>query len=140
MTCLNDEQLICELAKSGMRACEIAKKFDLKPSDVYNIASDNGIFLEAKGGRTKAIRRLIEQGLSTDAIMEKVDACRIMINQLRKKMGKAKKRDMPDTPTKQRYEMALHLVQSGMVISEACKSVKLSTRDYYLQKKASVIS
>jgi hypothetical protein len=66
--------------------------------------------------------------------MKKVDACRIMINQVRYKMGEAKKRDMPETPIEQRYAMALHLVQSGMVISEACKSVKLSTRDYYLQR------
>lgn len=137
---MTDAQLICELAKQGMRACEIAKKFEITPDEVYNIAAENDVFLEAKGGRTKAIRRLIEQGLSTDAIMEKVDACRIMINQLRVKMGKAKKRTMPETGIAERYAMASHLVQSGMVISEACKSVKLSTRDYYLQKKASVVS
>jgi hypothetical protein len=133
---MNDTQLICELAKSGMPACVIAGKFEIKPEAVYSIAASNGIHLEAKGGRTKAIRALILQGLTTDEIMDKVDACRIMINQVRYKMGEAKKRDMPETPIEQRYAMALHLVQSGMVISEACKSVKLSTRDYYLQKKA----
>ena len=68
--------------------------------------------------------------------MEKVDACRIMINQLRVKMGKAKKRTMPEASIAERYAMASHLVQSGMVISEACKSVQLSTRDYYEHKKA----
>jgi hypothetical protein len=131
---MNDNQLICELAKSGMPACVIAGKFEIKPEAVYSIAFSNGIHLEAKGGRTKAIRALILQGLTTDEIMKKVDACRIMINQVRYKMGEAKKRDMPETPIEQRYAMALHLVQSGMVISEACKSVKLSTRDYYLQR------
>jgi hypothetical protein len=133
---MNDNQLICELAKSGLPACVIAGKFEIKPEAVYSIAASNGIHLEAKGGRTKAIRALILQGLTTDEIMEKVDACRIMINQVRYKMGEAKKRDMPETGIVERYAMASHLVQSGMVISEACKSVKLSTRDYYLQKKA----
>ena len=133
---MNDNQLICELAESGMRAYEIARKFEIPTANVYDIVSANGGYVEAKNGRTKAIRTLILQGLTTDEILEKVDACRIMVNQLRYKMGSAKPRSMPEAPIEQRYAMALHLFQSGMVISEACKSVKLSTRDYYLQKKA----
>jgi len=83
---------------------------------------------------------LILQGLTTDEIMVKVDACRIMINQVRYKMGAAKPRTMPKTSIAERYAMASHLVQSGMTIYEACKSVRLSTRNYYEQKNAPVIS
>lgn len=137
---MNDNQLICELAKSGMPASVIASKFELSASQVYDIVNASGGFIEAKGGRTKAIRALILKGLTTDQILEKVDACRIMVNQLRYKMGSAKARTMPETTIEKRYAMAAHLVRSGMVISEACKSVKLSTRDYYLQKKAAKVS
>jgi hypothetical protein len=38
--------------------------------------------------------------------------------------------------TRQRRAMAAYLVRAGMSVYQACRSVKLSTRDYYLQKKA----
>jgi hypothetical protein len=130
----NDEMLICELAKTGMTASVIASKFEIATSDVYDIVSESGGYVEAKKGRTKAIRKLILQGLTTDEIMNRVDACRIMINQVRYKMGLAKPRNMPETSMIERYKMAVSLVSDGMTVTEACKNVRLSSRDYVKMK------
>jgi hypothetical protein len=130
----NDDTLICELAKTGMAAYVIASKFEIATSDVYDIVSENGGYVEAKKGRTKAIRKLILQGLTTDKIMDRVDACRIMINQVRYKMGLAKPRNMPETSMAERYQMVASLVSDGMTVTEACRNVRLSSRDYVKMK------
>jgi hypothetical protein len=130
----NDDMLICELAKTGMKAYVIASKFEITTASVYDIVSKNGGYVEAKKGRTKAIRKLILQGLTTDEIMNKVDACRIMINQVRYKMGSAKPRNRPETSMAERYKMVVSLVSDGMTVTEACRNVRLSSRDYVKMK------
>ena len=134
-----DEALICELAKAKMMAYQIAIKFDTTAERIAIVCRDYGVELisraNQKNKRTKQILALLQNGYTSQQIMNQVDCDQNLINQVRKRHGFSKSHSCATIRVMQSYEMAKKLVSDGMTVKEACASVKISDSSYGKYKR-----
>lgn len=135
-----DQLLVIELAKSGLFAYKIAVKFDVTAHRIKAICSAAGVDLMSrenqKNKRAKQILAMLQNGNTTEQILNQVDCDRELIAQVRHRNGFS----IPPSVAQQRASKAAQdarkLVSDGMTVVEACKCVKISPRTYSKYKKA----
>ena len=131
---MNDEQLICELARQQMMPYVIARKFGITLSQVYDILVKHEIPARCVNKKLAVI--YINKGMNDAQIASKLQLTNDAIRRKRREMGFGKPRNRPLEPFSQRYALACQLNANGLPVIKACLQARVSTRDYYLQKKA----
>lgn len=134
-----DELLICELAKSKMMAYQIAVKFCTTANRIKMICESRGVEVISKDNqknkRTKQILALLQNGYTTQQILNKVDCDRELIAQVRHRHGYSTPPSVSQERASKAAYQAMDLVRDGMTVVEACKCVGISHRSYAKYKK-----
>lgn len=136
----DDERLICELANAGLMAYQIAVKFDSTAKRVKMVCERHGVDVISKDNqknkRTKQILALLQNGYTTQQILNKVDCDRELIAQVRYRNGFSKSLSKAQERAGKAAKEAIVLVREGMTVREACKMVGISHMTYGKYKKA----
>jgi len=139
-----DELLICELAKEKLMAYQIACKFNTTAHRIKMICESHGVEVISKDNqknkRTKQVLALLQNGYTTQQILNKVDCDREMIAQVRHRFGFSTPPTAAQERTMKAYKEARKMTDNGKTVVEACKMVGISTATYGKYKKASVVS
>lgn len=140
MTCLNDKQLICELSADGMPIELIAEKMEVTLSEALTTLHESGVEFTNSGSMESIVIELLKQGLTAKRVVEITDFNRSTVMQAKRKAGMSRRVPRCEYSFAQRYKMAVSLIADGLTVTEACRNVRLSSRDYVAQKNAPVIS
>lgn len=134
----NDDMLICELSFEGLAIEVIAEKMEVGIAEVLAALHEYAVEFIHSGSIESVIIALLRSGLTIKRIIQLTDFNRSTVNQAKRKIGMSKVVPRNDKSFAERYQMAVSLVADGMTVTEACRNVRLSSRDYVKQKKAAV--
>jgi hypothetical protein len=126
----NDDMLICELSEDGMPIEVIADKMEMTLLQVLATLEEYAIQFTHTGSMTSIISSLLLSGASIKRITELTNFGYSSIAQTKRKLGLSKPTPRSDKSFAERYGMAVSLVSDGMNQTEACRNVRLSSRDY----------
>jgi DNA-binding NarL/FixJ family response regulator len=130
----NDDMLICELSNDGMPIEVIADKMEATLLSVLATLDEYAIGFTHVGSIESVVADLFKSGLTTKRIIELTDFNRATVNQAKRKLGLSKPTPRSDKSFAERYQMVVSLVSDGMTVTEACRNVRLSSRDYVKMK------
>jgi AraC-like DNA-binding protein len=130
----NDDMLICELSFEGLTIEVIAEKMEVSIAEVLTILHEYAVEFTHDMHKNELIKLLLTDGKTSKQVCEITGFSSSSIKSIKHKNGLAKKRHKPEHTLKQRYKMALSLILSGMTVTEACRNVRLSSRDYVKMK------
>ncbi len=132
----NDDKLVCELSEEGMPIELIAEKMEMTLLQVLATLYEYAIQFTHSGSIESVIATLLKAGVATKRIVQLTDFNYSTVAQAKRKLGLSKPTPRSGMSFNERYEMVVSLVADGMTVTEACRNVRLSSRDYSAQKKA----
>jgi hypothetical protein len=130
----NDDMLICELSFEGLTIEVIAEKMEVSIAEVLTILHEYAVEFTHTGSMASIISSLLLGGASIKRISELTNFGYSSISQTKRKLGLSKPTPRSDKSFAERYQMVVSLVSDGMTVTEACRNVRLSSRDYVKMK------
>jgi len=130
----NDEMLICGLAEEGLPIELIAEKMEETLHTVLSVLCDYAVEFTHSGSIESVIKTLLHAKVPVKRIIELTDFNYSTVAQTKRKLGLSKPTPRSDKSFAERYRMVADLVRDGMTVTEACKNVRLSSRDYVKMK------
>jgi DNA-binding NarL/FixJ family response regulator len=126
----NDDRLICELSKEGLPIETIAEKMEVSIAEVLMTLHKYTVPFGYKCKKKLIIESLLQSGMPTKQIIKLTEFTDSQIRDIKKRLGLSKPTPRSDKSFAERYRMVVDLIRDGMTVTEACRNVRLSSRDY----------
>jgi hypothetical protein len=126
----NDDMLVCGLADEDVPIEVIADKMEMTLPQVLETLHEYAVEFTHSGSILSVITALLHENLPVKRIIELTDFNYSTVAQTKRKLGLSKPTPRSDKSFAGRYQMVAALVRDGMTVTEACRNVRLSSRDY----------
>ena len=130
----NDDRLICELSKEGLPIETIAEKMEVSIAEVLMTLHNYTVPFGYKCKGRLIIESLLQSGMENKNIIKLTGFNESYVRDIKKTLGLSKPTPRSDKSFAERYRMVVSLVSDGMTVTEACRNVRLSSRDYVKMK------
>jgi hypothetical protein len=132
----NDDMLICELSYEGLPVELIAEKMEATLAQVMTTLHEYAVEFTHEMKETALIGELLKAGMTNKQVIKLTGFTSSNVSYMKKKLGLAKKAPRSKKTLQERYNEALEMIKSGKTVTDACRLVRLSPRDYNKIRKA----
>ena len=130
----NDDMPVCGLADEDVPIEVIADKMEMTLLQVLATLDQYAIPFTHSGSIESVITSLLHSGATVKRIIQLTDFNYSTVAQTKRKLGLSKPTPRSNKSFAERYQMVVSLVSDGMTVTEACRNVRLSSRDYVKMK------
>jgi DNA-binding NarL/FixJ family response regulator len=130
----NDDMLICELSFESLTIEVIAEKMEVSIAEVLTALQEYAVEFTHDMHKNELIKLLLKSGMTNNQVVKLAGFNASSVGSIKCQLGLAKKTPRSDKSFAERYQMVASLVSDGMTVTEACRNVRLSSRDYVKMK------